>query len=263
MKILLLVLTIASFAFAQFLNPHPVQATWKIGEIQNINFKTAYTTFSIALWQQGPDGSSATLGPIVFQTVNNAATQFTWLVQAYDFDLAVSNVFFFWMFDGDPSLQGNQQIPQMSSAFFTISNETMDSTTTETSPSSTLPFQVTTEGTTPGTTQGTAQATTQAATTQLAIPTPPSSTIDQPGEATQNETAEKEPDDDLSAGAKTGIGVSAGVVGLLIIVCTGLYIAKLKKQVATQSNPSREMWSGPPPVEIDSYTQRPKHAELP
>ncbi|KAI1804903.1 hypothetical protein F4811DRAFT_256848 [Daldinia bambusicola] len=255
MKVLLLVLTIASFAFAQFSNPPPAQATWKIGEIQNINFKTGYTSFSIALWQQGPDGSSATLGPIVFQTVNNAATQFTWLVQAYDFDLAVSNIFFFWMFEGDPSLQGNQAIPQMSSAFFTISNESIDNTTTETSPSSTLPFQ--------SATQITAQETTETATTQLATPTPSSSTTDQPGEATQNKTAEEESDDDLSTGAKAGIGVSVGVVGLLIIVCTGLYIAKLKKQVATRSKPTKEMWAGPPPVEIDSYMQRPRHAELP
>ncbi|KAI1480086.1 hypothetical protein F4774DRAFT_379624 [Daldinia eschscholtzii] len=254
MIILLIVLTIASFCLAQFSNPPADRATWKVGDVQNISFKTEFTTFSIALWQQAPDGGSATLGPIVFQTVNNAATQFTWLVQAYDFDLAISDVFFFWMFEGDPSLQGNQSSPQMSSAFFNLSNETTDSTTTEASPSSTSAFQAATQETTQSTT-----------------PAPSSSTIDQPGEIAQHDSVQKE-SGDLSSGAKAGIGISIGLVGLIIIMCVGLYIRKLKKQAVAppviipqpfpQPIPQKEVWQAPPVVEIDTV-QRSSHAELP
>ncbi|KAI0110254.1 hypothetical protein F4814DRAFT_426340 [Daldinia grandis] len=238
---LLLIFTIASLALAQFSNPPPGQATWKVGEVQSISFRTEFTTFSIALWQQAPDGASATLGPIVFQTVNNAATQFTWLVQTYDFDLAVSSVFFFWMFEGDPSLQGNQSSPQMSSSFFNLSNETTVSTTTQATPPSTSASQA---------------------------PLSPTN-LESPTESSKNEAIQEDPNE-LSAGAKAGIGISVSIIGLAIIACIGFYIRKLKKQshlavhepVGSQQVPLKEAWQNNIVVEMDTI-QKPSHAELP
>ncbi|KAI0850644.1 hypothetical protein F5Y00DRAFT_232844 [Daldinia vernicosa] len=234
---LFLIFTIASFALARFSNPPPGQVTWNIGEIQNISFKTDFETFSIALWQEGPDRNSATLGPIVFQTVNNAATQFTWLVQTYDFDLTVSSVFFFWMFDGDPSFQGDQSSPQISSSFFNISNETTVSTTTQTTPPSTSASQ------------------------------PPLSSLT---DSNPNEAVRKD-SNELSAGAKAGIGISVSIIGLAIITCIGLYIRKSKRQShhvvdepvgSPQPIPQKEAWQNNMVAEMDAL-QRPSHAELP
>ncbi|KAI1651584.1 uncharacterized protein F4817DRAFT_311843 [Daldinia loculata] len=239
---LFFIFTIAPFALAQFSNPPPGRATWKIGEIQSISFKTKFKKFSIALWQEAPHGGSATLGPIVFQTVNNAATQFTWLVQAYDFNLTVSNVFFFWMFEGDPSLQGNGSSPQMSSAFFYLSNETTVSTSTQTTPMSTSASQA-----------------------------PLSSTnLDSPAGSSQNEPVQKD-SNELSAGAKAGIGISVGIIGLAIIACTGLYIRKSKKQNphvidepvgSPQPIPPKEEWQNNIVAEMGTV-QKLSPAELP
>ncbi|KAF3067068.1 hypothetical protein GL218_08870 [Daldinia childiae] len=237
-----LIFTIASFVVARFSNPPPSRVTWKVGEIQSISFNTGFETFSIALWQEAPHGGSAILGPIVFQTVNNAATQFTWLVQTYDFDLTVSNVFFFWMFDGDPSYQGDQSSPQISSPFFNISNKATVSNTTYTTPLST----------------STSQA-------------PLSSTgLNSSTGSNQNEAFQKD-SNELSAGAKAGIGISVSIIGLAIITCIGLYIGRSKKQNdpiidepvgSPQPIPPKEEWNNNAVVEIGTI-QKPRLAELP
>ncbi|KAI1655192.1 hypothetical protein F4813DRAFT_368025 [Daldinia decipiens] len=242
MTSLLLIFAIASLALAQFSNPPPGRVTWKVGDIQSISFKTKFKKFSVALWQEAPQGGSATLGPILFQTVNNAATQFTWLVQAYDFDLNVSSVFFFWMFEGDPSFQGNRSTPQMSSAFFKLSNNATVSNATQTTPPSTSIGQE---------------------------PLSPTN-LDPPAGSSQGEDVQKH-SNGLSAGAKAGIGISVSITGLAIITCIGLYIRKLKKQdhhVADepvgnpQPIPSKETWQNNTVAELDT-TQRLSCAELP
>ena len=63
--------------------------------------------------------------------------RFYWTVNTYDFDLRNSDVFFFWMFEGDRSNQGNQTNPQMSSPYFRITEEAEDSPYSSMSKSST------------------------------------------------------------------------------------------------------------------------------
>ncbi|KAI1415505.1 hypothetical protein F5Y13DRAFT_186999 [Hypoxylon sp. FL1857] len=200
---LILISMVTSLAHAQFSNPPSARATWTVGDIQTINFKTEFTTFNIALWQQDLERESATLGPVVFETTNDAATQFEWLVQTYDFNLTRSNVFFFWMFEGDPSLQGNESSPSTTSPYFDISNRAVSSI-------------------------------------RIITPTPTSSTLasstspnlDTTSESTEGEQQTRDPEHDggPSIGAKVGIGISASLVVLAGVAGAGYCFRSLRKQ---------------------------------
>ncbi|KAI1405317.1 hypothetical protein F4819DRAFT_482834 [Hypoxylon fuscum] len=203
MPFLVLVITVASLVSAQFSNPPRNRATWKVGEVQSIRFKTDFTTFSIAIWQQALEGGSATLGPIVFETTNDSASQFDWLVQEYDFDLASSNVFFFWMFEGAPSLQGNQSNPQMSSSFFNLTNGSTASSSSIIIPSTTS--------------------------SALGYGTTSDSAISNlPGNIQQS--SDTRDSGGLNIGAKVGLGISISIAGLALITCIGVYLRYSKMQ---------------------------------
>jgi len=110
----------------QFFNPSTPRQAWRIGETQTVTFSTIFDSFNIALWQQYRNGGGADLGPILLATT--CATKgcgsegsFTWVVQAYDFDIEESDTFLLWMFNTtDPTTQGRQGLPSVSSGYFTI-----------------------------------------------------------------------------------------------------------------------------------------------
>jgi hypothetical protein len=110
----------------QFFNPSTPRQAWRIGETQTVTFSTIFDSFNIALWQQYRNGGGADLGPILLTTT--CATKgcgsegsFTWVVQAYDFDIEESDTFLLWMFNTtDPTTQGKQGLPSVSSGYFTI-----------------------------------------------------------------------------------------------------------------------------------------------
>ncbi|KAI1774903.1 hypothetical protein F4818DRAFT_55245 [Hypoxylon cercidicola] len=236
-----LAIMVMSMVSAQFSNPPPNRVTWKIGEVHSIRFKTKFTTFSIALWQQAPGGGSATLGPIVFETTNDASAEFDWLVQTYFFDLETSNVFFFWMFEGATSLQGNQSSSQMSSSYFNIIRDFPASSSISTT------------------------ATTSRA---LVAETPlPTSTYIPAYDNQQNDDVKNS--GGLSVGAKAGVGVSVSVVSLAAIACIGLYLRHSKRQqgqiLELDGNvhpvPHDQSWAKTVPIEMPTI-HSPRLAEL-
>lgn len=68
MLISLLVLAIIPWAYAEFFYP-PMKGrgVLRTGERQTIKYKTPYTEYTIALWQQALSGGAATLGPIIYR----------------------------------------------------------------------------------------------------------------------------------------------------------------------------------------------------
>ncbi|KAL2022502.1 hypothetical protein VTK56DRAFT_5109 [Thermocarpiscus australiensis] len=109
-------LTFIPFASSQFFNPLTRREVWKLGEERKVQYHTKFSNYTIAIWQQALAGGSADLGPVIFRTENGAQNEFEWTVQLYSFDLESSNVFFFWLKEGDPSAQGDPKAPSMSSA---------------------------------------------------------------------------------------------------------------------------------------------------
>ncbi|KAK2594002.1 hypothetical protein QQS21_008314 [Conoideocrella luteorostrata] len=215
--ILCILLSIPSaLALAEFFVPGPPPyPRWKVGDVHKIRYRTTYTKYTIALWQQF-DGA-AKLGPILFQTTNGPDQDFDWLVQSYSLDLNISDKFFLWLFEGDPSVQGNTSIKNsQSSGFFFISPglASTSSSASPTSSSSAIPSSSLTVPTGQATTSG--------------DPTKPTSDV------SQNSSSE------LSPGAKAGIGVGAGVAGLAILFGILLFVKyrpKKKKEAAElQSN---------------------------
>lgn len=53
---------------ALFTNPDPIiRSTFHIGDRQTIRYNTTFTKYTIALWQQAPQGGAAKLGPILYR----------------------------------------------------------------------------------------------------------------------------------------------------------------------------------------------------
>lgn len=61
-----------SLEVGRFINPpdasliagdYSTDQTWSVGQTQTLNFSTAYTNYTIALWQQSLTNSSAMSGP--------------------------------------------------------------------------------------------------------------------------------------------------------------------------------------------------------
>ncbi|KAK1250082.1 hypothetical protein MKX08_010085 [Trichoderma sp. CBMAI-0020] len=196
-EILWILLSVPSaLAMAEFFVPGPPPyPRWKVGEVQQIRYRTTYTEYTIALWQQF--NGAAKLGPVLFQTTNGPDQGFDWLVQSYDLDLNSSDKFYLWLFEGGPSAQGNTSIKNsQSSGFFYIS--AASTPTNSSSPS-------------PSTTSGDPKAT---------------------SDVSQNKSSAA--GGGLSPGAKAGIGVGAGVAGLAILSAILLftkYRSKKKKEV--------------------------------
>ncbi|RDA95110.1 hypothetical protein CP533_2189 [Ophiocordyceps camponoti-saundersi (nom. inval.)] len=235
---LLLGLIPSALAVSEFFTPGPPPyPRWKVGDVRQIRYRTTYTHYSIALWQQFDSSRSAKLGPIVYQTTNGPDNEFTWLVQNYNLDLHASDKFFLWLFEGEPSLQGNQSVKeQQSSGFFFISPS---STTTSSSSSST---------------SSTATSTTNSASAATSSDT------------SQNNSAVAA--NELSTGAKAGIGIGAGIVVLAILSALFLFLryrSKKKKELEElrSANDRHMRYGGPGEVSKTSVAGGAPPSELP
>ncbi|RDL40933.1 uncharacterized protein BP5553_00912 [Venustampulla echinocandica] len=114
---------------------HSSNPVWVIGERQVIRWSTSFPEYSMVLMQQSRNGSVDEDGPSVFETTKATVTQFDWLVQNFQFDLAVSNIFYF-MIAGDSS--GFSSFPfNMTSAPLSTTSST---STTFSTPTSTLGY---------------------------------------------------------------------------------------------------------------------------
>lgn len=206
---------ILSLVTALFTNPDPIiRSTFHVGESQTIRYNTTFTKYTIALWQQAPQGGAAKLGPILYrmftphcpssvllstfsdnvalETTNGPQTNFDWLVQAYDFNIDDSNIFFFWLFEGDSSAQGNGSLPNSVSSYFVIAKAV---TTSSALPSST----------------------TSAFTSLTSSTTVSTTTSAQASRETSSGSG------GLSTGASVGIGVGVGL-GVVIIAAAVAFI---------------------------------------
>lgn len=153
---------------------------------------------------------------------NDTTAEFDWVVQTFSFDLETSNEFFFWMFEGSTSLQGNQSSPQLPSPYFNITDDSALSISSVTATSTSSRASVTE--------------------TSLLSPTY-SPTCD--GDNSKDSGG-------LSVGAKAGIGVSVSIAGLVIIACIGLYVRHSRKQ----QSPALKLHDNIPSVPSDQ--SRPK-----
>ncbi|KAK1756754.1 hypothetical protein QBC47DRAFT_377562 [Echria macrotheca] len=192
----------------------PRQA-WRVGEVQNITFNTIFESYNIAIWQQYKTGGGATLGPVVFQLGPNQpkTTSFIWTVQTYKFDLDVSDLFFFWIFNGsDGSTQG-RQLPSVSSAYFNILEKKDDTTTSTLSSSSTTSFSSTSS--TSSTQSG----------TSTSIPTVTNLPADTNGTAAATNNG---PNNTVPI----AVGVSLGVVGVAVLLGLLFWCMKKRKKQA-------------------------------
>jgi hypothetical protein len=222
-----LLLAVIPLALAQFPFP-PSGYVFRIGETQTIKWHTTLPNFTIGFWQQALAGNSASLGPILIRvsksfvaravrccitranrvpesTNGPAITQFDWVVQIYGFDLRTSNIFFFWLIQGDAMQQGNQSAPGFSSAIFNITDQG--------SPSGSVSSQPTTKS-------QTSQTSTSSSAVTLGLganPGPPSGSGSGQSEG-------------LSTGSLTGIAVGASLVGIAFISGAVYWIRKSRKK---------------------------------
>ncbi|KZL86181.1 ser-thr- gpi-anchored family protein [Colletotrichum incanum] len=220
--------SIIPWASSQFFTPTQSRESWRIGETKKISYNTKFTKYTIALWQQALAGGAANLGPVIFQTDEGPVKDFEWDVQTYDFDLASSNVFFLWLFEGDASVQGNQSAPQMSSAFFGITDQPVPSI-------SAVPNPVTTTESSKTTQMSTAQPPLQTS----AGPQSTQGTTGVDGSTDTNPTTRPNGSNDssnsgssggLSVGAQAGIGVGVGIVAITSVVCGIMWCRYMRKK---------------------------------
>ncbi|KAG6354674.1 hypothetical protein INS49_004692 [Diaporthe citri] len=101
---------------------------WYVGETRDVVYDISdldgFDTYTVALWQQSVTGGGAVLGPVAnSMALPDDQSSFTWTVKLYNFDIALSNVFFFWIFNGSSSNQGDMSVPNVSSAYFNITTD--------------------------------------------------------------------------------------------------------------------------------------------
>ncbi|KAK1830839.1 hypothetical protein QBC39DRAFT_352826 [Podospora conica] len=116
-----------------FTHPSNPRKSFALGSTQNITYSTNLSSYTIALWQEGPNGGTAELGPIVVYKLEKSPVQtsFLWEVQLYNFKLAKSDVFFFWLHNGtDAALQGVLPAATIPSSYFEINEGDSVTTTT-------------------------------------------------------------------------------------------------------------------------------------
>lgn len=161
-------------------------------------------------------------------------SSFTWTVNLYEFDVDWSNVFFFWIFNGSESDQGNMDVPNVSSAYFnitaddppTVSSSTSSSTTSTTSSSTSK-----TSATTSATASETASSTLSTQTT-----TDTAAAV-QTSDAADSRSSETGSSGGISTGAGVGIGLGLGLVGISAVVCAAIIVwYKRRKRGSNQDN---------------------------
>ncbi|KAK2030832.1 hypothetical protein LX32DRAFT_692236 [Colletotrichum zoysiae] len=277
-------------ALGQFIHPSQEGETWKVGEKKKIVFNTTLRHFTVGLWQQA--SPSAVLGGVVFRMggfdkvdAKTWAREFDWEVQTYGLDLSVSNVAYFWLFEGTDGNQGNQTLRHIFSASFIISdaNPASGSTPSRTSttrqeptktvvlsktapagPSGSPPAQTTVSPLplSPGQSEGASSADTSMTSGNLPIGTvegsgptrtagerwPASTGGDRAvhaGEA--DETDSNRSSTGLPVGTKAGIGVGVGIFGIACIACAVMFYKHLKTKKRALAEPRESTMADPPP----------------
>ncbi|KAK5988725.1 hypothetical protein PT974_10214 [Cladobotryum mycophilum] len=210
---------ILPFVTGRFTNPPEIiRGTFRLGDRQTIKYDTTFTNYTIALWQQAPEGGAAKLGPILFETNNGPGSTFDWLVQAYDFNIDDSPTFFMWLFLGGSANQGNGSIPNMVSSYFTIARPvTTSSQAPSSSPSSPLAISPSTPSS-----------------TFISLPSssPSLSSSNPPAQGTNSSSG------GLSAGASAGIGIGVGLGVVIVAAVLGLIFWKRRKNKKRQQQAS-------------------------
>ncbi|KXH34421.1 hypothetical protein CSIM01_00332 [Colletotrichum simmondsii] len=255
--------------YAQFFSPVQKRETWRIGETKNITYNTKFKNYTIALWQQSLVGDSASVGDILFsiQDGSGPVKELTWIVATNKFDLGSSNVFFLWLFEGDPSHQGNFDFQQMSSAYFNITDEPEI-------PKVTLPFLTSTTAVIISTSE--LSTSTRALSSASSAETSIQQTIVSNGQtasagtptstASQSSSAESSGGGGgggLPVGAQAGIGVGVGVIGLTCVVCAVTWCRYLKRHQKALDNLQEMALSQPPAYNRDSARLAPAVVEAP
>ncbi|KAL4794812.1 hypothetical protein BDV19DRAFT_389948 [Aspergillus venezuelensis] len=150
----------------------------------------------MTFWQNLPGQNAALKQGIVYSKIDpeDPTLNFTWVTQLYNFDLAVSNVFFFWINDNVP----DEAIP---SAYFIITEPDRETTSSVSSSSSTL-TSISTSASTSSLTSETS--------TPTSTPTGNSTTTDSNPSSPPRNSTPSEPDSSTSTN-KTALGVGLGV----------------------------------------------------
>ncbi|RYP51184.1 hypothetical protein DL768_003452 [Monosporascus sp. mg162] len=212
--LMLLLLASLPLISCQFFNPpEKREAVWRVGEIQKIQYRTAFKEYTIALWQE--IGGSANPGPILFQTRFGDVTEFDFVVQTFDLVLSNSDKFFLWMFEGGASQQNNLSARHMSSSYFRITDEPE-------------PESSSSNSATPTSTSATSLVTVPAS---LSTTTSASTSTETPGETANAPTALADPQASvLSTGIAVGIGVAVGVVGVAVLAGIVYWLRRRRRQ---------------------------------
>ncbi|KAK1573665.1 uncharacterized protein LY79DRAFT_673477 [Colletotrichum navitas] len=265
----------------QFIYPDLNGDTWRIGDKKKIVFNTTLRHYTIGLWQQAPP--SAVLGDIAFRILDAKGwvREFDWEVQAYGLDLSLSNVAYFWLFEGTDGNQGNQTLRHISSATFTISDGDPGSRPVPCRPSTIWPEPTKTvvlSRTAPAGPSSNPPAETSMSLLPLSpgqseaasptdplitLTTMPVGTSEEPGltrttdergpASTGNDQAPQTDRADsggssagLPVGARAGIGVGVGIFGITCIVCATMLYRYLKTNQRTLAEARESTMTQPP-----------------
>ncbi|KAJ4386329.1 hypothetical protein N0V93_009223 [Gnomoniopsis smithogilvyi] len=223
---------------------------WYIGQTKTIKYDisgTGLEDYTIALWQQSVDGGGATLGPVVNSVALPVVSDsFEWVVALNGFDLDASPVFFFWIFNGSSSNQGNTAFKDVSSAYFNISSDDP--------PISSVSTTATTSATSISSSTTTLSASTEVTTgTQISTPIS-TSTVSASATAINNSNLSESSNgsNGISTGAGVGIGVGVGLAGICAVVCAAILV-RGKRQKA-----KAEVYELPPGSVVEDKRLQPE-----
>lgn len=213
---------VAAYGYGSFES----NVVWYVGQTREVVYDISdidgLENYTIALWQQSIIGGGATLGPVVNSTtLPDVRDSFNWTVQLYDFDLSISNVFFFWLFNGSADSQGDTSVRDVSSAYFNISSEDLSISSTTSTSSST-----TSESTSSATSLTAVSATTASAQATASSVTGASDTSSSGSDTSRG--------GGISTGAGIGIGVGVGLVGVSALACAGLVVWYKRRKANSQ-----------------------------
>ncbi|GKT47835.1 uncharacterized protein ColSpa_08016 [Colletotrichum spaethianum] len=260
----LLLYALIPSVLCQFLSPALTGELWKTGEKRKVFFNTTLKHCTVGLWQKTLP--VAVLGDVVFSTddAKGGLREFSWEVQAYGLDLSVSNVVYFWLFEGAEPNQGNQALRHTSSIPFNITDDDQPSksamlnlSTTRreptktvilsktmfSSPSSSSPAEtsMTILPLSPGMSEAVPTTRPSMDTTTPLVETSEAPSLTQTtdgggstssgtSQATQTgESSSSGSDGGLPVGAQAGMGVGIGIIGITCIVCAVMQYRYLKK----------------------------------
>ncbi|KAL4965616.1 uncharacterized protein BDV14DRAFT_199712 [Aspergillus stella-maris] len=158
-----------------------------------VSWVTTLDVYNMTFWQNLPGRNAALKQGIVYSKTDpeDPTLNFTWVTQLYNFDLAVSNVFFFWINANVPG----EAIP---SAYFIITEPDRESTLSSSSSSST------------STSTSTSTSPTSETSSLTSTPTGNNTTTDpNPSSPSRNSTSSES--DSSTSTNKTALGVGLGV----------------------------------------------------